>query len=134
MAVSVPPAGLRELDLQGCAALDGRALACLGALRQLSALCLDQCALLTDAHLPALAGCVGLRRLSLAGCRGVAGEGVGFSALAGLPALRELNLAGLERLGDGALAGLAGASALTALHLDLCSQLRCALLLWRVSL
>ena len=126
------PAGLRELDLHGCAALDGGALAALADLRQLTALCLDQCGALRDAHLPALAALTALRRLSLAGCRGVGGcenfgpgLGLGLGALAALPRLAELSLAGLERLRDEALAGLSAATALTALHLDLCPNLRC---------
>lgn len=126
------PAGLRELDLHGCAALDGGALAALGDLRQLTALCLDQCACLRDAHLPALASLTALHRLSLAGCRGVGGGagfgtglGSGLGALGALPRLTELSLAGLERLRDEGLAGLGAATALTALHLDLCPSLRC---------
>ena len=131
---SVLPAGLRELDLHGCAALDGGALGSLAGLRQLSALCLDQCALLRDVHLPALATLTALRRLSLAGCRGVGGGGgeglqLGLppvlGALAALPRLAELSLAGLEQLRDEGLAGLARATALIALHLDLCPNLRC---------
>ncbi len=133
-----PRAGLRELDLQGCAGVDGRALAHLAQLPALGALVLDQCGLVGDAHLLALARLTSLTRLSLAGCRGVTGRPAaatrgpragaprGLEPLARLPVLRELSLAGLERLGDDALAGLAAAPALAALHLDLCPLLTCA--------
>ena len=124
------PAGLRELDLHGCAALEGGALRSLADLRQLTALCLDQCGALRDGHLPAVAALTALRRLSLAGCRGVGGGAglgprSGLSVLAALPHLSELSLAGLVRLRDEGLAGLGAATALTALHLDLCPSLRC---------
>jgi len=118
--------------------VDGHALAHLAPLPALGALVLDQCGLVGDAHLPALARLTSLTRLSLAGCRGVTGRPAaatggpgacaprGLVPLARLPALRELSLAGLERLRDDALAGLAAAPALAALHLDLCPLLTCA--------
>lgn len=53
------------------------------------------------------------------------GLGSGLGALGALPRLAELSLAGLERLRDEGLAGLGRATALTALHLDLCPSLRC---------
>jgi Leucine-rich repeat (LRR) protein len=112
---------MKELDLFGCRLLTDVGLLSLAGLRQCEVLDLTKVAKITNASLSVVAGMKRLKSLSLRWCQQLTDKGVG-AVVQSCTKLRKLDLAGCRGITNATVKLIAGLGKLQELHLSYCKE------------